>query len=75
MTRILLAYAGGEVTLHQYRVEVPMHQAMRKAASMASDLFTSWDWSPDGEVPAIEPGRGPCMVLIVGGARGAEIVM
>ena len=72
MTRILLAYPGGELTLHQYRVEVPTHQAMRKAASMATDLFPSWEWASDGDIAAIEPHGSPCLVLIVGGSRGRD---
>lgn len=75
MTRILLQYPGGELTLHQYKVEVPTHQAMRKAAVLATGLFPSWEWSPDGEIAAIEPHDSPCLMLVVGGSRGVECVL
>jgi len=75
MYRLILAYPGGEVTLVTYKSAVPIQQAQRKAASMASDLFVSWDWSLDGEISAIEPHDNPCMLLIVDGPSGKEVYL
>ena len=73
MIRILLAFPGGEITLAAYKSTVPIQQASRRAASLASDLFASWEWSSDGEIPSIEPHNSPCMLLIVDGPSGKEI--
>jgi hypothetical protein len=75
VTRILLQFAGGELTLHQYRIEVPTHQAMKKAAILASGYFRSWDWSPDGEIAAIESHDSDCLMLIVGGKSAQDIFL
>jgi hypothetical protein len=64
--RILLAYPGGEVTLHRYKKPMPIHDVTRKAADLASGLFRSWYWG-DGEIPAIIEMNSNAMILIVSG--------
>jgi hypothetical protein len=72
--RILLAYPGGECTLTRYRKPMPIQDVTRKAASHASELFPSWRWAEDGEIPAIET-EGPAMILCVLGHSGAEVTL
>lgn len=73
MTRLLLAYPGGEVTLFQYKRAVPDHDVGRKMATIASELFPAWGWAEDGEIPAIwdltDENRA---ILAVDGPRGKE---
>ena len=72
--RILLAYPGGEVLLHSYKRAMPIHDVTRKAASIASTLFSSWSWSQDGDIPDIETLTS-AMVLIVSGPSGNECAL
>ena len=69
MSRILLQYAGGEVTLFRYKRQVPIHQATDKLARIASEIFDSWEHG-DGDIPAIESGDQ--MLLLVEGPSSKE---
>lgn len=70
--RILLAFPGGELTLHQYKRDVPDHDMTRKAASLAGGLFKSWEWASDPEIPAIEAHDSPAMILCVRGPAAVD---
>jgi hypothetical protein len=69
--RILLQYPGGEVTLHEYKKPMPIHDVSRKAVGFAQDLFESWQWANDPDLPAIESNKGS-LILCVVGPRGAD---
>jgi hypothetical protein len=69
--RVLLAYPGGELSLFEYKRPVPIQQALSKAASEATTLFKSWQWSKDPETPGIEADNGS-MILVVQGPSGKE---
>jgi hypothetical protein len=53
MTKIILQYPGGELTLFKYKRKVPDHLFTQKMAEIASTYFSEWDWAPDGDIPAI----------------------
>lgn len=69
MTRVVFQYPGGEVELFRYRKAVPIQQATQKLASIASEIFPSWEWG-DGDIPAIEAIETNTMLLLVEGPSG-----
>lgn len=71
MTRIILAYPGGEVELFAYKRAVPAQQITDKLATVASTVFNSWQWG-DSDVPAIEQLEGNLILMAVQGPSAKE---
>lgn len=67
--RIILQFAGGELTLFTYRRAVGMQQVSEKLMSIAHTMFSSWEWGSD--IQAIE--SGDCILMAVIGSNGKEV--
>jgi hypothetical protein len=72
-SRIVLAFPGGEVTLHAYKRAPSIEMVERKAAEIASSVFRSWEWGKDPECPTIEAHGANAMLLLVSGSSGPEV--
>lgn len=74
--RILLAYPGGEIELHAYRVAVPLDQARRKVMEFLGKMTAGFRECRDSEtgcdIPAWESQDGKSMVLLAAGPSGAD---
>lgn len=69
--RIILAYAGGELTLFTYKRMVPDYQISEKLMSIANTMFSSWSWGSD--IHAIE--GNDCVLMAVTGPTGKEVFL
>ena len=65
-------FNGGEITLKNLRKRMPPEMLQRELSAIAATLFSSWDWTADGEAGlAIEPvGGADCLLLIVDNPTG-----
>lgn len=71
--RILLCYPGGEVTLFRYKKPVPAQTASKKLASIASEIFSSWQWLEGNDAMAIEALESQeKMLILVDSPAGKE---
>lgn len=70
MTRILLQFQGGEIELFRYKKHVPIQQVTYKLATIATEVFGSWEWGQG--IPAIEQVEGPLVLIAVDGPNGKE---
>lgn len=70
--RILFQFRGGEIELFRYKRAVPIQQATEKLQKYATEIFPSWEWAKDGDVPAIEALESENMLLLVEGPSGRD---
>ena len=70
--RILLCYPGGELLLFSYKKWMPISTISTKMSVLATQFFPSWEWSVDGDIPAIWDMENNRSILAVTGPQGEE---
>ena len=66
--RIMLCFAGGEITLFTYKRAIGDQQVSEKLMSIANAIFPTWSWGTD--IHAIE--GNDCILMAVTGPGHVE---